>query len=84
MEILRSLGGRGGGGEGVVSIAMGTPEFCLINELETQLFSSFFWGGTLSSLDPGPKGCSNFKTSPKKPSDKYQRSLIVQISIHEM
>ena len=85
MGMLRSPGGGGGG---IYCIELKSMNFVLINELEMHLFSSFLLGDGGDPFQPGswserPKGCSNFKTSPKKPSDKCQRTHIVQISIHE-
>ena len=41
---------------------------------QPQLVFHFFCGGTLSSIDPGLKGSSYFKSSLEKPSDKCQRT----------
>ena len=58
-----------------------TLQLQLNKEFDTsaaQLVFSIFLGGTLSNLDPGSKGCSNFKRTLNKLSDKCQRIHITQ------
>ena len=48
----------------------------------THLFLQFLGGGTHFSLDLGLNDRSNFKSSLEKPSDKFQRTHIIQIFFH--
>ena len=53
-----------------------------VDHFKTHLFFQFLGGGTLLSLDPGLKAVSNLETSVERPSDKCQRTHIIQILFH--
>ena len=50
----------------------------------TLIFSPIFWWRTPFTFDPGLNGCSNFKSSLEKPSDKCNRAHIIQIQIFSL
>ena len=54
----------------------------MINIRHTIIFLKFLGGRTLSSLDPGPRDRSNFKSFLEKPSSKCQRTHIIQNLFH--